>query len=101
MKYNKKLRRLFFLCMKKCKKRISKFCYDGIIKNTVGVSDGFLIPTGDPEILANKILYVYENYKELEKKAIPFNDKIIAEKALWSANMAIVESKYREFCQAK
>ena len=63
--------------------------------------NGFLIPTGDPEILANKILYVYENYKELEKKAIPFNDKIIAEKALWSANMAIVESKYREFCQAK
>jgi len=26
--------------MKKCKKGISKFCYDVIIKNAVGVSDG-------------------------------------------------------------
>lgn len=58
--------------------------------------NGFLIPTDKPEILADKILYVYKNYNALEKNAIPFNDKIIFQKALWSANMVIVENKYKE-----
>lgn len=68
------------------------------IKNGV---NGFLIPTDQPEILADKILYVYKNYEELENKTIPFNDKLIAEKALWSSNMAIVENKYKEFSKNK
>lgn len=59
--------------------------------------NGFLIPTDKPEILADRIVYVYKNYKALEKNAIRFNDNIIFEKALWSANMAIVEDKYKEF----
>lgn len=58
--------------------------------------NGFLIPTDKPEELAERVLYVYKNYAELEKRAMPFNDKIISEKALWSVNVAIVENKYRE-----
>jgi glycosyltransferase involved in cell wall biosynthesis len=68
------------------------------VKNDI---NGFLVPTDKPEILADKILYVYNNYTELEKKTIPFNDKIISEKALWPVNMALVENKYRELTQRK
>jgi glycosyltransferase involved in cell wall biosynthesis len=63
--------------------------------------NGFLVPTDKPEILADKILYVYKNYAELEKKCIPFNDRVIFEKALWTTNMEIVEKKYRELSKTK
>jgi len=63
--------------------------------------NGFLIPTNQPEILADKILYVYKNYRELEKRTIVFNDKIIAEKALWTVNMAMVENKYKKLSETK
>lgn len=61
--------------------------------------NGFLVPTDKPEILAEKIVYVYNNYPELERKTVTFNEKIIAEKALWQTNMAMVGNKYRELCQ--
>ena len=62
-------------------------------------TNGFLVPTDKPEILADKILYVYRYYTDLKETSASFNDKIIAEKALWSSNMAIVENKYRELCK--
>ena len=63
--------------------------------------NGFLVPTDRSEILADKILYVYRNYKQIQEKSTAFSDRIIAEKALWSANMKLVENKYRELCKQK
>lgn len=56
--------------------------------------NGFLVPTDDPKVLADKILYVYGNYPALSASAGNYNGRIIPERALWSVNMAIVEKKY-------
>ncbi len=56
--------------------------------------NGFVVPVDSPEILAEKILFVYQNYSALELSCIAYNDKIISEQAIWSKNMAEVEKKY-------
>ena len=56
--------------------------------------NGYIVPVDNPQYLANKILDVYNNYESIAIKAIEFNDKIIAEKAIWANNMAKVEEKY-------
>jgi len=58
--------------------------------------NGFLVPVDDPQYLAGKIMEVYQNYEQFERTAIPYNDKIINEKAHWSKNMEIVEKRYNE-----
>lgn len=63
--------------------------------------NGFLVPTDDPQVLADKIAYVYGQYEALSKSARAFNDTIIREQALWSVNMAIVEKKYGELTGKK
>ena len=56
--------------------------------------NGFLVPTDKPEILADKILFVFNNYSKLEKPCIEYNNNIIQEKALWNNNMKQVFEKY-------
>ncbi len=56
--------------------------------------NGFIVPVDNPEILAQKILYAYKNYNQLEKGCCDFNDKIIRDKALWRKNMEKVRQKY-------
>ncbi|MFA6924326.1 MAG: glycosyltransferase [Bacteroidales bacterium] len=57
--------------------------------------NGFIVPLDNPDILAEKILFVYENYNKLEKDCFELNDKIIQEKLLWRKNMNFVEQKYK------
>ena len=63
--------------------------------------NGFLVPVDRADILAGKILYVYEHYRQLERKAMELNDKLISQYALWEENMKVVEKKYRELSQKK
>jgi len=56
--------------------------------------NGFLVPVDDPDSLAQKILYVYENYNKLEVNCHHYNDNIINEKGLWFKNMEKVQQKY-------
>lgn len=63
--------------------------------------NGFLVEIDDVEDLANKIVLSYNNLKELQEKAIPINEKIIAERGIWSVNMKTVEDKYKSLIRKK
>jgi|SRR6185312_6432710 len=63
--------------------------------------NGFLVPLHDEKYLADKILYVYRNYTQMQKSSIEFNDKIIEEKATWVKNMVIVENIYTQLSVKK
>jgi L-malate glycosyltransferase len=56
--------------------------------------NGFIVPTDDPDVLAEKIFYVYKNYSDLENACLELNDNIVREKLLWKTNIKIVENKY-------
>ncbi|MFC2101096.1 glycosyltransferase [Bacteroidota bacterium] len=58
--------------------------------------NGFIIPTDNPKYLAEKIIEIFQNYDQYERSAIPYNDKIIEDKAHWSKNMEKVEKKYND-----
>jgi L-malate glycosyltransferase len=61
--------------------------------------NGFLVPVNDPDKLAQKIREVYKNYNELIAVATPLNDKLVAEKAIWSVNMKKMDDIYKKFIQ--
>lgn len=63
--------------------------------------NGFLVEIDDVEGLTEKIIEAYNNYEELQKKAIPINEKIIAERGIWSINMKKVEDKYKSLILKK
>lgn len=63
--------------------------------------NGFIVQVNDVEELANKIVTSYHQFAELQKIALPMNEKIINEKAIWSNNMKIVENKYKKLIQKK
>lgn len=56
--------------------------------------NGFLIQIDDVDRLAERIEKVYHNFHELQHKALPLNQKIIAERGVWATNMHVVEEKY-------
>ncbi|MDP2961051.1 MAG: glycosyltransferase family 4 protein [candidate division Zixibacteria bacterium] len=57
--------------------------------------NGFLFPIGDYQALAQKIVWVINDFKDIEKLRME-NHKIIREKALWEENMKIIEGKFLE-----
>lgn len=66
--------------------------------NTQWINDGengFLVKINDVEGLADKIVNSYFNYEKYQENAVPFNKKIIAEKAIWENNMKLVDKKYK------
>ncbi|HVP37384.1 MAG TPA: glycosyltransferase family 4 protein [Terriglobales bacterium] len=52
--------------------------------------NGFLFPSDNYQALAEKVIWIINNFKEIEKLRDE-NQKIILEKALWEKNMEIVE----------
>ncbi|WP_281336298.1 glycosyltransferase [Flavobacterium eburneipallidum] len=57
--------------------------------------NGQLITIGDTEMLANEILWAFEN-EELRKEAILKNRKFVEENADYNTNMSIISDKYHE-----
>ena len=57
--------------------------------------NGFLFPVGDYQALAQKIVWVINDFKDMEKPRME-NQKIIKEKALWEENMQMIENKFLE-----
>ena len=57
--------------------------------------NGFLFPPGNYQALADKVIWVINNFKETEKLRAE-NQKIIREKALWEKNVAFVEQRFLE-----
>jgi len=57
--------------------------------------NGFLFPTGDYQALAQKIVWVINDFKDIKKLRME-NQKIIKEKALWEENMQMIENKFLE-----
>jgi glycosyltransferase involved in cell wall biosynthesis len=77
----------------------SAFCIaTDIPANTQWIKDGengFLVKIDDVQGLSDKIVTAYHHYNELQKNAIPYNKKIIIERAIWANNMEFVEEKYK------
>lgn len=65
---------------------------------TNGVN-GFLVPVDKPQELAQRIMESYENHSKLSEQSAGINEKLIADKALWSVNMQQMESIYRKLIQ--
>lgn len=63
--------------------------------------NGFLVEIDDVEGLAEKIIVSYHELDKLQEKAIPINEKIIAERGIWSVNMKKVEDKYKSLTRKK
>jgi glycosyltransferase involved in cell wall biosynthesis len=61
--------------------------------------NGFLFPSGNYHALAEKIIWILNDFKEIEKLRAE-NQKIIHEKALWEKNMAFVEKRFLELFNA-
>jgi glycosyltransferase involved in cell wall biosynthesis len=57
--------------------------------------NGFLFPAGDSQTLAQKIVWVINEFKDI-KKFREENQRIIREKALWEENMKIIEKRFLE-----
>lgn len=72
--------------------------------NTQWINDnenGFLVEINDVEILAEKLVYAFQNYGIIHEKMLNINQEIIKEKALWSQNMEKVQIKYNELINHK
>lgn len=61
--------------------------------------NGFLFPFGNYQALAEKIIWIINNFKETEKLRTE-NQKIIREKALWEENMKVIENRFLELLKA-
>ena len=61
--------------------------------------NGFLFPLGNYQALAEKIIWIINNFKETEKLRNQ-NQKIIREKALWEENMKVIENRSLELLKA-
>ncbi|MCJ7497212.1 MAG: glycosyltransferase family 4 protein, partial [candidate division Zixibacteria bacterium] len=57
--------------------------------------NGFLFPAGNYQALAQKIVWMINDFKDIEKLRME-NQKIIKEKALWEENMKMIENKFLE-----
>lgn len=60
-------------------------------------SNGFLVDTNDVDYLAEKILFSYSNYTQLQLKAKNINKSKIENIGIWNNNMKKVEEKYFTF----
>jgi glycosyltransferase involved in cell wall biosynthesis len=72
--------------------------------NTQWINDsenGYLVKINDVSGLSNKIVNSYHHYQELQTKAVPYNKKIILERAIWANNMKMVEEKYQSLISKK
>jgi len=72
--------------------------------NTQWIKDsenGYLVKINDVNGLSNKIVNSYHHYQELQTKAVPYNKKIILERAIWEKNMKMVEDKYQSLISKK
>jgi glycosyltransferase involved in cell wall biosynthesis len=56
--------------------------------------NGFIVPTDDPEILAQRMVEAMGNEKIREKAGI-HNRRIVGERANWNKNMMEIEELYR------
>ncbi|GDX53487.1 capsular polysaccharide biosynthesis protein [Bacteroidota bacterium] len=81
------------------------FCIaTNIPANTQWITDGkngFLVNINDVETLSSLMLQAIQNFDALQSVAIPFNKKMISEKAIWSVNMKKVEEKYESLILKK
>jgi len=57
--------------------------------------NGFLFPAGDFQALAQKVVWIINDFKDIDKIREE-NSKIIRQKALWEENMKIVENRFLE-----
>ncbi len=57
--------------------------------------NGFIFPAGDYQALAQKIVWMMNDFKNIEKLQME-NQKIIKERALWEENMKMIENKFLE-----
>lgn len=57
--------------------------------------NGFLLTPGDYHSLTEKVIWIMDNFKDIEKLRAE-NQKIILEKALWEKNMGFIEQKFLE-----
>ena len=57
--------------------------------------NGFIFPAGDSQALAQRIIWVINNFKDIVKLREK-NQRIIREKALWEENMKIIELRFLE-----
>jgi glycosyltransferase involved in cell wall biosynthesis len=55
--------------------------------------NGFIFPAGDSQALAQRIIWVINNFKDIVKLREK-NQRIIREKALWEENMKIIEESF-------
>ncbi len=72
--------------------------------NTQWITDGkngSLVKINDVKELTDKIVNSYHHYPELQALAVPYNKKIISERAIWATNMKIVEKKYQSLISNK
>lgn len=58
--------------------------------------NGMLVEINDVNGLSEKMLEAYRNYGELQNRAFEMNQRIIAERAIWSKNMEAMERYYQK-----
>ena len=71
--------------------------------NTQWITDGengFLVPVDDVDVLAEKLVFAYNNYEKIQNKAVTLNHAIISKDGVWKKNMDKIERKYRELAAA-
>jgi len=61
--------------------------------------NGFLFPLGNYQALAEKIIWIINNFKETQKLRTE-NQNVIREKALWEKNMALIEQRFLKLNKA-
>jgi glycosyltransferase involved in cell wall biosynthesis len=61
--------------------------------------NGFLFPSGDSKTLAEKVIWIINNFKEIEELRAK-NQKVMREKALWGENMKVIENRFLELLTA-
>lgn len=75
-----------------------------IAANTQWIRDhenGFLVPVGDVTALADRLVEAYRCGEPLRLEAAERNRQIIAERAVWSDHMAVVERHYQSMVSAR
>ena len=71
--------------------------------NTQWIEDGTngrLVGINDARGLADRLTETFHAYDRLSAVATPVNKRIVADRAIWSANMTVVEAHYRSMIDA-
>ncbi len=63
--------------------------------------NGFLVPIDDVNALAEKILFAYRNYENIQNKSLTLSHRIITENGVWKSNMEKIEQKYKSLIGLK